>query len=189
MAIKNKKAQASQSTYFMVAAFFTCFMIIAFILLVSRYQTQKIVLDQDLVRDIYLARIINNPNCFAYFDEDIQRTYPGLIDPNKINDDTLKECYKVCGVKNESKTDLFGIKRSDGEECLSKFGFNFILDDKENSVTRTAKTENFVAFSRTIKKAVLLYYPSGIKAGELEIQVQRTLEAIKFEGQKNKDED
>ena len=44
--------------------------------------------------NLFVAELLTSPNCFAYFDEDIGRVYPGVINEEKRNEDSLESCGK-----------------------------------------------------------------------------------------------
>jgi len=44
----------------------------------------------DLEGELLVLRILSNKDCFAY--NDGVRTYPGILDNNKISDENLKKC-------------------------------------------------------------------------------------------------
>jgi len=60
-----------------------------------------------------ISRFINNPNCLAYEDEEIQRIYPGVIDLKKATQEQMTNC----------------ITMADAEPC-----FKIILSDKKGIV-------------------------------------------------------
>jgi hypothetical protein len=42
--------------------------------------------------DIYFARIEFSDKCFAFYDTEIGRAYPGIIDLGRLNNKTISEC-------------------------------------------------------------------------------------------------
>ena len=41
-----------------------------------------------------VAELITSPSCFTFFDTDIGRSYPGIIDATRLNDETLSGCAR-----------------------------------------------------------------------------------------------
>lgn len=62
--------------------------------------------------ELILQQLSTSPDCFAYYDEDTYRTYPGIIDPNKLN--TVKlNCVKFYKGFNAGIKDGVSLKQTE----------------------------------------------------------------------------
>jgi len=68
---------------------------------------------QDLEKHVLFSRFMLSPNSIFYTDPLIQRTYPGIIDMNKFNMETLEKLYD-----EESRTRIGFEIKLEGEEDL-----------------------------------------------------------------------
>ena len=187
--LMNRKGTVPQAAYFMFYAIWISLLVLAFLVIVSRYQNMKIEVNQRLLEDIYMQRAWNSPNCFAYFDEKLQRTYAGIIDPEKFTSNMLEECYKICNAKPVPKEEgLFGDiikeeKTEEGENCMYNFGFKFVLTNLETGKIMEAETENFKYQSVRYNEPVLIHAKEGLQRGSLDVLVQRTIKALVYESE------
>ena len=49
---------------------------------------------EDVEKQLIVTETLYSPDCFAYFDEELQRTFPGIIDLSKFNQETFDSCFK-----------------------------------------------------------------------------------------------
>lgn len=100
--LKNKKGMSQLirwTIYFIILGI----IITAVMVIVNRALSKK--LDtHNLEYSILAARIVNNPLCLAYQDKDTLKVYPGIINLDNYNNESLKECLvsteeKPLGIK------------------------------------------------------------------------------------------
>ncbi len=135
----NRKASVSgadKSLKIGAIAFLLPLMIFLFLSLVSVSRTS--VRPSGLNEELLAARITNE--CFSYYDWQIDRHYPGVIDLEKFNEKRLEECYFAeKGVQEALK-----IKLS--------------YEDNKNKETKILETKNWVIGEqfKKIKKPVVV---------------------------------
>jgi len=61
------------------------------VMLVNRYVLTKVDV-QDLEASLLIDRMIYSKNCFSYYDNDLKRPYPGIIDLEKFTSENLDSC-------------------------------------------------------------------------------------------------
>lgn len=61
------------------------------VLIVNRYVLSKVDI-QELEASLLIDRIIYSKNCFSYYDENLRRPFPGIIDLNKFTSENLDSC-------------------------------------------------------------------------------------------------
>jgi hypothetical protein len=90
----DRKANISSSDEtlnFLVGSFFLIAVASAFTLTSSLIETQKTQDYNELERRFDAVRLFTAKQCFAYTDG---RTYPGIIDSQKITDARINDCYQ-----------------------------------------------------------------------------------------------
>ncbi len=83
-----------KTIYFIVVIFFLTFIFL--------YMRGVVVgSDEDLYYNLHhakaeliLQQLSTSPNCFAYHDAEISRTYPGILDSEKLTKDSIDSCMK-----------------------------------------------------------------------------------------------
>lgn len=92
--IKTKKAMGISDTliFFMLAAIVLAAMFIMFAMVVTKYKA-VLVETGSLESDILVERLTYSPYCLAYHDSEIKRTYPNVVDWDKLTQDRLNSCY------------------------------------------------------------------------------------------------
>jgi len=98
--IKGKKGvtlPGTPSRMFELAFFAVALSLFAVILVYTTVDSQhtKILPQGDLENIILRQRFLNNPDCFIYTENEIQRPYPGKIDLEKFTQERLNNCYSV----------------------------------------------------------------------------------------------
>ncbi len=78
--------------------FFT-FVALTVVLLVRTYITYTVEV-RDAEIEVQANRIIYSPACLAYYDETLERGYPGVVDLNKLLDVRLDNCMRY-GERND----------------------------------------------------------------------------------------
>jgi hypothetical protein len=64
---------------------------LAVVFFVNRFMITKLDV-QDIEASLLVDRMIYSRNCFSYYDEEISRPYPGIIDIEKFKSETLDSC-------------------------------------------------------------------------------------------------
>lgn len=92
--IYAKKAMGISDTliFFMLAAIVLAAMFIMFAMVVVKYKA-VLVETGDLESDILVERLTYSPHCLAYYDSEIKRTYPNIVEWDKLTQDNLNGCY------------------------------------------------------------------------------------------------
>ena len=93
----NNKAQfdvARKTVYWALGVFVITMIMIAFTFIIAAYKGNLTYVPEKLEANLIANRFINIPECFAYKDADSGRLYPGIIELNKFNNETLNECYQ-----------------------------------------------------------------------------------------------
>jgi hypothetical protein len=49
---------------------------------------------EEVENELIMTEALFSQNCFAYYDQDLQRTIPGSIDFAKFNEETLENCFR-----------------------------------------------------------------------------------------------
>jgi len=80
--------------YYVIALFLITIMVLFF-----RGEIQGKMIDstlclEDVEKQLIVTETLYSPDCFAYFDEELQRTFPGIIDLSKFNQETFDSCFK-----------------------------------------------------------------------------------------------
>lgn len=103
-------------------------------------QTQ---ISKGLERKIYKSILTGSPLCFAYEDHMTGRTHNGIIDINKLNDQTLNDCLRLTQITEQ--------------------GF-FIVVYKEGEFFRELETQN--ALRKVSGKSIEQYLPVIIREND-----------------------
>jgi len=114
----NKKAQfdlAMKTIYWMIAAFVITLIIIGFSFIIADYRNKLTQVPSELKADLIDFRFASSSECFAY--NDSNKVYPGIINLNKFNEETLFKCYHT-EEKKGYKIYNFGLKLKDKDLFL-----------------------------------------------------------------------
>ncbi len=93
--------------------FFT-FVALTVVLLVRTYLTYTVEV-RDAEIEVQANRILYSPACLAYYDETLERSYPGMVDLNKMQDVRLDNCIRYGG-RNDFLTMNVSLRPVDGTE-------------------------------------------------------------------------
>lgn len=93
--------------------FFT-FVALTVVLLVRTYLTYTVEV-RDAEMEVQANRIIYSPACLAYYDETLERCYPGVVDLNKLLDVRLDNCLRY-GDRNDYLAMNVSLRPMDGSE-------------------------------------------------------------------------
>lgn len=104
--IRSKKGQdmpseSEYTIYFIIAAIIIGLFAMLLTIAVSNYRTSTSIIADDLKTTIAEYRLLNSPDCFAYEDKGLKRTYPTTIDIGKFTQERLDSCmgqlgYGIC---------------------------------------------------------------------------------------------
>jgi len=87
----SKKGLISFNMVMMIPRFiFLTIVILAIVLLVRSFVISKIDV-KDIESDLFVQRALLSTSGINYYDSDIQRSYPGVVDTSKFNADTFAE--------------------------------------------------------------------------------------------------
>lgn len=93
--------------------FFT-FVALTVVLLVRSYITYTIDV-KDAEIDVQANRVIYSPACLAYYDESLERSYPGVVDLRKLQEARLDNCLRY-GERNDFLTMNITLRSMDDSE-------------------------------------------------------------------------
>lgn len=166
----NKKAQFDVGRKFIYYLLVIFFLIVIFIFLnttFAKFDYRILDSSNKLSSNIVATEMIMSPFCFAYFDEEIERTYPGIIDKSKFNNENI---YKSCGKYYENK---FFVYLIDFENESTK-DLNLIIDKPDEYYFNERKNLPSVGNTKIrnvelVSKEVLIKEKNQIKRGILEI--------------------
>jgi hypothetical protein len=150
----NKKATTFNTLMWIFKIFFLVIVLFTVVLLVRSF----IVTELDVFNaeaDIFMQRVIMSRNGISYYDSDIDRLYPGIIDMTKF------------GKLNE----ILNSSISYGDEN-SKIAANFILvDEKNTTVAAAVFNPYFYERWKQMLNAQWIKGPGGVKSTTKQISV------------------
>jgi len=149
--------------YFIVTLICLTISFILFSYAISREVSSTTAIPDNLEATIFINRFLNSPECLAYQDKETGRTYPGVIDLEKFNDQTLEKCYFT--EDNTLKAFKLTLESSDLDfppEKESNIEKNFILTPNWGA-RRYTQTSQYV----------LIYYKENFYRGRILIAVQK----------------
>lgn len=154
----NKKAESSFENaqtliFFAVMMFAVTLLVFTFVFLLNSYERGLTAVPGKFQAELVSLRFANNPDCFAYQDQESKRVFPGIIDLGKFNEQQLSACYAT-------------------DEQSGKDDLNFRLQ-LESNLGHSVKTNNyFNADKFTIVKNVVVKDGNSFKPDKLFIYVQ-----------------
>lgn len=83
-----------KTLYFIIVLFVLAFIFIYMAGTISKYYSISSKNKEAIRGQILLQEAIYSPNCFAYYDETTGRTYPGIIDQAKFEEEHSKWCMR-----------------------------------------------------------------------------------------------
>ena len=78
--------------YAMVSIFILVFIMFTYLFIINGFSTNIVYTSRGAESAVLINRALYSPNCFAYYDIDTLRTYPGVIDLNKFNQENFDKC-------------------------------------------------------------------------------------------------
>ncbi len=137
--------------YFIIVAFFLFIVFILFSYLVLSNISSTTTFPENIETTVLINRFLNSPECFAYQDEETGRTYTGITDLDKFNNENLNECYSA------------------DEDSPRAFMMDLNSDDYQKSVL----TSNWRAKKiNRMSQYVIIYDKGNFYGGTLLIAVQ-----------------
>jgi len=88
----NKKAQLSYYVSMLIVKMILLAMVITFICLVIFILVAGDIGTENIRAEIFLERALSSPACFAYFDEELGKSFPNIINYSKFDRDVLIDC-------------------------------------------------------------------------------------------------
>ena len=92
-------------------------------------EMKNMVMSQEVQSSVYEARLMYSPECFVYIDESTGRVYSGIIDPQKITSEILRQCIPLEGTANHALA--VEIKTQKGEKVAYLTTSNWDMKPKE----------------------------------------------------------
>ncbi len=87
----DKKAQESFSILLIIPRMiFLIIVMFSIYFLIRAYVVSKLDV-QDVQVDVFINKVLYSPNGISYYDRDLKRSIPGLINPSSITDDNLNK--------------------------------------------------------------------------------------------------
>lgn len=157
----NKKAESSFENaqtliFFAVMMFAVTILVFTFVFLLNSYERGLTAVPGKFMAELVSLRFANNPDCFAYQDQETKRVFPGIIDLAKFNEQQLSACYTT-------------------DEQTGKDEMNFRLQ-LESNLEHSIKTNHYFNVDKfTIVKNVVVKDGSSFKPDKLFIYVQEGL--------------
>lgn len=133
--MKNKKGTMSFEILMWVPrlAFLVVIMFVIMVLIRS-YVTTTIDISE-LQANIFINRILYSPTGISYFDEDIERTYPGVIESDKfksqITEKFLEKSIYYGGANKEVGAKFVLKDLSENKETIIFYNENFFKEQKK----------------------------------------------------------
>ena len=93
----NKKAQfnlARKTVYWSIAGTLIVLVIFGYGFMLSGYVGNLTEIPPEVKSNWLAERFVNNPDCFAYYDEDLGKTISNSIDLDKFDNGVMEECYR-----------------------------------------------------------------------------------------------
>lgn len=164
----DKRAQVSFHLLQTIPRFiFLILVLFSVVFLVRSYVADNLNV-QDVQAEVFSDRILYSPNGILYFDSDLKRAVPGIIDPSKLNDKQLDNLmdYKDGGfiAANISLVDFNG-------NFVSSGSYNHQTYSRWNPVA-LAKIPGSGGVKRFMKSIFVNYYEKNtMKQGLLNFEV------------------
>lgn len=92
---KNRKGSfdVGNLMYYILPSLFVLMLILlAFMFIINGFKLDISYFPRGMQSSILTYRTMYSSNCFAYYDVDLLRTYPGVIDIDKFNQETFDNC-------------------------------------------------------------------------------------------------
>jgi len=152
----NKKGifgVARKMVYWMIAAVIITFVVFAFAVVVANYKSALGRVPIEMSAEFISLRFVNNPECFAFYDTEAERVFPGIIDIDKFTQEQLTKCY-----------------HSQKRQGVDTFSFYLKLETLGNEL----RTSNYIhQYKDAIYKEVLVKKGTELIRDQLIILVQK----------------
>lgn len=150
----NKKGQGYEEGKMVVYMFFAIFilliMVLVFAYIINHFKYSTLYTSKDLEENLLMQRFTRSPDCFVYFDYEINRPYPNLLDWEKFTEERLNKCL-----------------------AHEKISFRLTLENLDNDKEKVIKSANWKnQIKRSLSKDVLIK-DDDIWRGNLKIEIQK----------------
>jgi len=150
----NKRGDSWNATqmliYSLIAVFVLLYMVGLFSYVLSHFKYSTLHTSKTLDEDLLMQRFMRSPDCFVYFDYEINRAYPNVIDWEKFSDEQLNKCLLHKNIK-----------------------FQLTLENLERNKLKTIKSAGWNnRVERSLSKDVLIK-DDRIWRGNLKIDIQK----------------
>lgn len=78
--------------YLMTTLFILVLIMFTFLYIIGGFKINITYTARGMESSLLTHRILYSPNCFAYYDNHLLRTYPGVIDINKFTQENFNNC-------------------------------------------------------------------------------------------------
>ena len=138
----NKKADISgrKVVFYIIFGFMAAMAFLIIVFLIPSKASEISTIPRGLEDYILINRLLNSKDCFAFQDQAAKRTYEGIIDISKFNQQNLDKCYsekdtslKAYRIELQYENEKKSIATANWEGFLSesqKFGVNTIINGK-----------------------------------------------------------
>jgi len=135
--MKNAQYDLRKAFYYVIVVIIIAIIFFVTVGVYHRYQAKVVEKVKNLENEMIVFELITSPHCLAYYDSEIRRTYPSIIDMNKFDEKIFKEnCMKYIKkpfeVKIGEKTLKFG-KLTDGTTIVKYF---FVKEGEETKLRK-----------------------------------------------------
>ena len=155
---KNKKAAENwipdTMPFFILFIIVVGFGVAILLIMMNYFAAKQVQIPKGVEESILIERFYNSPECFAYNDEEIGRTYQKIIDLDKFrNQDVMNKCI----IHNNLK-----------------FAFKLELEDTESKEKTITTTPNWISASKysLTQKNIFINHNDNKKNGKLLVLVQ-----------------
>ena len=134
----NKKAGfglAAMVYYAMVSIFILTLIMFTYLFIINGFKLNIIYQPSGIEENVLVNRVIYSSNCFIYYDVDTFRSYPGVIDINKFNQENFDTCLDTNKIvrltlKDHEENIIKELRKEDNvDETLGGEKFVFIYDN------------------------------------------------------------
>ena len=118
----NKKAQISHTVLKSILWFFFLIVVLLSIVFLVRGYITVVIDTKDIEADLFYSEVLFTKEGISYYDEVIDRAYPGIIDINKFNNEAFSRSISY-GSDNYFISANFSLINQEGKE-ISSFIYN-----------------------------------------------------------------
>ena len=148
--LKNKKAQETsrsgeKAIFWAIGVMgIGTMLFFSFYYVMGSYASKEMATASGFETDILVQRFLNSPECFTYYDKELQRPFPGMIVAVSFTEKNLGRCYSVenkrmpafsLSLKYDT-TETGWIKTSNwfGEEFDNRKNYPVLVMDEEGKI-------------------------------------------------------